>query len=305
MPQANFKEKGKGNLIDTFDPRKQHDVLKSLRPHPTTGRLIDAHPGTRSKPMRVICLGMSRTGTMSLYTALQRLGYKPYHMAVAMKSPESSLGLWTEALQAKFEGKGPKWGRAEFDRLLGDYDGILDVPGCVFVDEFREAYPEAKFVLTTRDVDAWLRSMQATAGTVLAWPTWKYVAPWDGSLGGPWWRFANVVMPAAYGTVYDFHSPDTPAQRKFAEHNELVRRVIPQDRLLEFQVKQGWKPLCEFLGDDVPEEVFPWINDQREFVWIHGMMWMISFSKMAAKIGGTVAVPVIAYAAMLWWQRNR
>ena len=88
-------------------------------------------------------------------------------MAVAMDSPKSSLGLWTEALQAKYEGKGKKWGREEFDKLLGNFDGICDVPGCLFVEEFREAYPEAKIVLTTRDVDAWLRSMQSTAGTML------------------------------------------------------------------------------------------------------------------------------------------
>jgi hypothetical protein len=67
---ANYSQR----FPDTFDPRKQNDILKNLQPHPVTGRLIDSHPGRRTKPMRVICLGMSRTGTMSFYTALQKLG---------------------------------------------------------------------------------------------------------------------------------------------------------------------------------------------------------------------------------------
>ena len=119
QPISDYKEKGHGGLIDTFDPRASHDVLKNLRPHPTTGRLIDSHPGKRTKPMRVLCLGLSRTGTMSLFNALKELGYTPYHMAVAMDSPKSSLGLWTEALQAKFEGKGKPYTREDWDQLLG------------------------------------------------------------------------------------------------------------------------------------------------------------------------------------------
>ena len=241
---------------------------------------------------------------MSLYTGLQKLGYTPYHMAVAMDAPKSSLGLWTEALRAKYQGVGKKWGREEFDKLLGNYDCICDVPGCVFVEEFKEAYPEAKIVLTTRDVEAWLRSMDSTAGTLLRWKTWPYVAPWDKSLAGPWWSFANVVMPNAYGTLNDFRSPNTAARKKLLDHNELVRLAIPKDRLLEFQVKQGWRPLCEFLGDEIPPGDFPWINDKDEFLWVHSLMWWIAVSKMVEKIGATVAVPAVAYVAAQWWKRS-
>lgn len=66
-------------LLDHFNPMKTNE-LYNLKPHPKTGRLIDSYPGTRNKPMRVLCLGMSRTGTMSLFTALQKLGYKPYRL---------------------------------------------------------------------------------------------------------------------------------------------------------------------------------------------------------------------------------
>lgn len=299
------KVKGQGGLIDTFDPRESKEAMKDLRPHPVTGRLIDSHSGKRAKPMRVLCLGMGRTGTMSLFNGLQKLGYTPYHLAVAMNSPKSSLGLWTEALKAKYEGKGKKWGREEFDKLLGEYDSILDTPGCLFVEELTEAYPEAKVILTTRDVDAWLKSMDATAGTMLGWKTWPYVAPWDNSLAGPFWNFVTYCIPYGYGSLNDFRSPDTPARGKFLEHYELVRRTVPKDRMLEYQVKEGWGPLCEFLDVPRPEGDFLHVNDKNEFLWVHSIMWSIAVSKMVAKIGGIVAVPAIAYAAFWWMQYRR
>ena len=247
---------------------------------------------------------MSRTGTLSLFTALQKLGYAPYHMATAMgSSPKTSLGLWTEALRAKFHGVGKPWGREEWDKLLGDYDSVCDVPGCLFVEELTEAYPGAKVVLTTRDLESWLGSMDSTAGTLLRWRTWAVVAAWDGSLAGPWWEFANVVMPVGYGTLNDFRSPECPPKRRFVEHYELVRRTVPVERLLEFQVREGWGPLCAFLGEEVPEVEFPRMNDKEEFLWVHALMWWIAVGKLTAKIGAIIAVPAIAYVGALWWQR--
>ena len=49
-------------------------------------------------------------------------------------------------------------------------------------------------------------------------------------------------------------------KKKYREHNERVKAAIPEERLLVFNVKQGWKPLCEFLGCEIPEEDFPWLN---------------------------------------------
>lgn len=165
-----------------------------LKPHPQTGRLIDSHPGTRTRPMRLLCLGASRTGTMSLYTALHTLGFRVYHMNEAVKTPQTSFGCWIEGIQAKFYGQGRPFGRVEFDKLLGDFDAGADVPFITFGVELIEAYPEAKVLLNTRDVDAWLASMGRTAGRVLRWPSWGWVAPWDPKLVGPWWEFAQWIM---------------------------------------------------------------------------------------------------------------
>ncbi len=51
----------------------------------------------------------------------------------------------------------------------------------------------------------------------------------------------------------------------FSAHNEAVRSAVPASQLLVYQVKDGWKPLCGFLGTPVPSEPFPRTNDRSEF----------------------------------------
>ncbi|HNS88382.1 MAG TPA: sulfotransferase, partial [Parvularculaceae bacterium] len=52
--------------------------------------------------------------------------------------------------------------------------------------------------------------------------------------------------------------------RKFNQHNEDVIRTIPKDRLLVFEAKDGWAPLCAFLGKPVPSEPYPRVNSKEE-----------------------------------------
>ena len=51
----------------------------------------------------------------------------------------------------------------------------------------------------------------------------------------------------------------------FDRHYEGVRSAIPEDRMLEWDIKEGWEPLCSFLGVDVPDEPFPHLNDTAAF----------------------------------------
>lgn len=168
--------------------------VANLKPHPQTGRLIDNHPGKRTREMKLLCLGASRTGSVSLLMALQKLGFNAYHMVEAVKSPQTSFGCWSEAIKAKYYGEGKKFGRAEFDKLLGDYDSGADVPVATFGVDLIEAYPDAKVVLNTRQVDAWLKSMDKTTGVVNGWWTWDWVAPWEKTIVRPWWDFAHLIL---------------------------------------------------------------------------------------------------------------
>jgi Sulfotransferase domain len=53
--------------------------------------------------------------------------------------------------------------------------------------------------------------------------------------------------------------------KAFTAHVDAVRAEIPPEQLLVYQVKEGWEPLCAFLGVPVPEGPFPRTNDRAEF----------------------------------------
>jgi hypothetical protein len=65
--------------------------------------------------------------------------------------------MWMEALEAKYDGKGKPYGRAEFDKLLGHCQGVSDMPAILFAEELISAYPEAKVILTHRNFDTWYK----------------------------------------------------------------------------------------------------------------------------------------------------
>ncbi|KAB8237907.1 uncharacterized protein BDW43DRAFT_306607 [Aspergillus alliaceus] len=50
---------------------------------------------------------------------------------------------------------------------------------------------------------------------------------------------------------------------EYRKHYELVRRITPKDRLLEFKLSDGWEMLCEFLGKPVPGKPFPHFNVKK------------------------------------------
>lgn len=236
-------------------------------PEPHT-RKIDLVDGRRERPMQILCLGYSRTGTFSMYTALQMLGYKPYHMANAIKNGEVDLVCWDEGVRAKVSGKGRQWGVEEFDKLTGKCDALLDVPGILFAEELIAAYPDAKVILTERPVEGWLNSMRHSVGEVFSWRRWKYVAWADRELAWPLWRLVGVTLTQLKWNHGDW-SVDSPTAKHYLDHYALVRKVCPPDRLLEFPLGTGWGPLCEFLGKEVPEVPYPNINDKVMFVMLH------------------------------------
>ena len=84
----------------------------------------------------------------------------------------------------------------------------------------------------------------------------------------------------------------------FNRHNEQVRHDVPADRLLVYEAREGWEPLCAFLGVPVPEgKPFPHVNDTAEFR---------SRIERGARIVRTVGYTVLAaLALMLVWLASR
>lgn len=95
-------------------------------------------------------------------------------------------------------------------------------------------------------------------------------ADWDAIFAPHWMAYLpnSMAGPFMKSTINDFfdnrmHDREFLIMR-FNEHVAEVQARIPADRLLTFEVKQGWSPLCEFLEVPVPAEPFPHINDTAE-----------------------------------------
>ncbi|MBO2460607.1 sulfotransferase family protein [Actinomadura violacea] len=198
--------------------------------------------------LQVIGVGFGRTGTLSLRTALERLGFGPCHHMKALFEDPAQIGLWREVAESQT----PDW-----DRVYDGYRATVDWPGAAYWRELVRHYPDAKVVLTVRDPERWYQSAQATIfqshnadldGAPAEVAEMRDVADaivWKGVLGGRFDRDHAIAT--------------------FNRHNEAVRREIPSGRLLEFEAAQGWDPLCAFLGVPVPDEPYPRSNDRAEF----------------------------------------
>ena len=197
--------------------------------------------------MKVIGTGVGRTGTMSLRVALQQLGFGPcYHMEVVTQDMPLRVPHWNAALEGN-----PDWA-ATFD----GFPSAVDWPVATFYKEMYEAFPDAKFVLTHRSPESWVESFGETIYTSLAGAEHAPDAVQD------WLAMATGVISRA-GFPLGM-SPEELAEA-FNAHNEAVKSAIPAESLLVFQVKEGWGPLCEFLGVPVPEGDFPRTNNREEF----------------------------------------
>lgn len=194
--------------------------------------------------LSVVGAGLGRTGTLSLKLALEqlRLG-RCFHMVELMENP-NLLPHWDRVGR----GESVDWGE-----VFDGYGATVDWPSCSFYKQLAEHYPDAKVILTTRDADKWFDSTQATIFRGIE----KRVDPADpfGSM------IQNVVINMFDGNM---HTRDH-CIAVYERHNAEVRRAIPSNRLLEFNVSEGWEPLCKFLNLPVPETAFPRVNSTDEF----------------------------------------
>ncbi|MCJ1259161.1 hypothetical protein MMC24_006997 [Lignoscripta atroalba] len=219
--------------------------------------------------------------------ALDELGYDDvYHMK---KVPaKDHADFWVAAMEAKFEGKGPEYGREEWDHLLGDCMAVTDIPAAIFPAELVAAYPDAKVILTTRSVDSCICPVGR--------PVAEAACAFDGRMG------ALRAMTDKYHEHLWWNDFPRYGKRAFKEHNDLVRRVVPPERLLEYEVRQGWEPLCAFLGKDVPTgKEFPRVNDTQTFQQKSTHFIKKRYMAVLSNAAKT-ALPVLMVGAAMWWR---
>ena len=152
---------------------------------------------------------------------------------------------------------------ADFDVVIGHCQAVTDTPAYVFAAELIAAYPDAKIILNTRDdLDAWYRSMQATFQEL---PQTTFSGKFKSWFGGEiyWLRrtFEEWICRFFYDDI------DATGKWRYREHVYMIRGLVPKEKLLEWTVDDGWGPLCDFLGKEVPKnKEFPNGNMPWEFM---------------------------------------
>nr|CAB3263095.1 uncharacterized protein LOC101242677 [Phallusia mammillata] len=205
--------------------------------------------------MKVIVAGLSKTGTKSMVWALQELGYEVYdfleHFIYHQK-------IWTKIMS---EGGSTE----DFRQMYENVDAITDLPASAYWDEIHKAFPESKIILMMRESeDDWIRSIDAQGTELNTW-TAKLIC-----ILSPTARkvdhFLTMISVAVFGFVPASHIISQPRynelqyKMKYRRHNAHVLQNAPKDKLLVYSIKEGWEPLCKFLGKQVPNTEFPHRN---------------------------------------------
>lgn len=199
--------------------------------------------------LQIIGAGVGRTGTSSLKTALEHLGFGPCHHMFEVRDNPAQLPGWVQAT---------KGGPNDWDALFAGYRAQVDWPGARYWRELSEHYPDAKVILTHRDPEDWYRSVSAT------------IIQFLNSRGKNGETYINDLAEMCHRLiaeqVFDGRMDDRDhAISVFTAHNAAVRATIPPERLLVYTVDQGWEPLCAFLECSAPAISFPHLNSSRQF----------------------------------------
>ncbi|MES2405830.1 MAG: sulfotransferase family protein [Pseudomonadota bacterium] len=207
--------------------------------------------------LEIIGTGFGRTGTLSVYTALQQLGFPCYHMFEVLENKDntSHLDFWRKVANTA-PGTQHDW-----TQVFSKYTAAVDNPACCVWRELMVAYPDAKVLMTVhpRGAEAWYEStMDTIYFTEKMWQfkVLKFTTPFGRKFGD---MSRKLIWQRAHkGTMEDRNQ----AIAHYHQHIADVKAAVPPERLLIFSVDQGWKPLCEFLAVPAPESEFPNVNDR-------------------------------------------
>lgn len=200
--------------------------------------------------LKVIGAGFGRTGTLSMKGALEHLGLGPcYHMLEVMNRPENA-DAWYNVAQS---------GKANWDQILSGYHSTVDWPACHYWQSLAAHFPDAKVILTVRDEEAWWQSMSKTILRNFQDGD-EVVDPARISMRR---MTRDLIVERVFSGILDNRDHVLTAYRR---NIEAVRAGLPKERLLVFDVAEGWAPLCAFLDLPMPAAPFPRTNTTQDFL---------------------------------------
>mmetsp|Transcript_14678 Transcript_14678/g.16239 ORF Transcript_14678/g.16239 Transcript_14678/m.16239 type:complete len:261 (-) Transcript_14678:1030-1812(-) len=212
----------------------------------------------------VIGAGLPRTGTNSTKKALEILfkSGKCYHCFEADAGGESHKQFWGKAIAGTMSPQEIGTWLLEHGYCTG-----VDYPISFFYKQLLAAFPEAKIVLTVRDPHRWYQSVKNTILQFFEcskrFPT-NIIPDCHPSWDKMWYSDAKNNTSSDCGVFGSVQAGEEQAVAFFHDWAEEVKNSVPPERLLVFEVKEGWEPLCQFLGVPIPDEPFPNVNDTKE-----------------------------------------
>ena len=210
--------------------------------------------------IQVIGAGFGRTGTKSLQLALEILNFNQcYHMEALLRNPDHVI-QWKNAYLEN---------PVEWEFIFKDYKAIVDFPGSIYYKELAQHYPDAKVILTIRDPESWYKSALKTIFSFDPGVKLKLKMLLKLPFSSTARNLLKVVTlndKSIWGKFFEGKFKDHDyVISKFNSHIEEVKQTIPENRLLVFEVKDGWEPLCEFLNLPIPNIPFPNTNSGKDF----------------------------------------
>ncbi|KAL9620029.1 MAG: hypothetical protein Q9160_005407 [Pyrenula sp. 1 TL-2023] len=221
--------------------------------------------------------------------------------------------MWVEAHRAKYHSNGlhppgdPFW-RRHFDQLLGHCGAVTDAPCSTFAAELLAAYPDAKVIVVSRpagglDMERWFDSFSVILRGHFALML----------------RVLSVLDPTWYGRIHAVGTAWMEDQLKafnleqalqnapgvYERYYEEVRRLVPEERRLEYRLGEGWAPLCKFVGKDIPrgedgaEVPFPHKNESQSLQKAFEEMGTKVVKRAARNVAGVVFAAAVAWASWL------
>eukprot|EP00095_Tigriopus_kingsejongensis_P008978 maker-scaffold334_size202906-snap-gene-1.30 protein:Tk08978 transcript:maker-scaffold334_size202906-snap-gene-1.30-mRNA-1 annotation:"sulfotransferase family" len=259
------------------------------------GAMYDGRQKKNFDGFVVIGAGLPRTGTTTMKSALGTLlNGLVYHMVSVIDGPPAETDFWFRAIAGEVS-------QSDWQNFLEKrgYRGGVDYPISLFFRELMEVYPNAKVILTVRDPKRWRHSVLETVYQM--WTTMpSYFATRTffsmmgrGSMMGMIFNLASHVSEGMTTSLHEaVEAGDDEAVKFFNEWTGLVKKSVPAEKLLVFEVKQGWGPLCQFLDLPVPDIPFPRLNDSAEMQRKRKVLIVVSH---LAIYGGPVLLGVMHF----------
>ncbi len=199
--------------------------------------------------LRVVGAGFGRTGTNSLKLALEQLGFGPCHHMFEVRDHPEQMPFWQAAARGE---------TADWDAVFAGYGSCVDWPAARYWREIAAHYPDAKVLLSVRPEEKWIKSVHSTIYPVMRdrddMPPGQTRERLDMAY--------EIIVEQTFGGRLD---DAEHAMAIYRAHGDEVRAAIAPERLLTYDVAEGWQPLCDFLAVPVPGSPFPRTNTTEDF----------------------------------------